>query len=47
MAHIALPASLPSLSLYLLAGSLLLSMFFGAAGDAQAQTSGQGGSTTS
>jgi hypothetical protein len=47
MAHIAHPASRPSLSSYLLAGSLLLGMFFGAAGDAQAQTSGQGRSTTS
>jgi hypothetical protein len=47
MAHIALPASLPSLSSYLLAGSLILGMFYGAAGDAQAQTSGPGGSTTS
>ena len=47
MAHIALPASRPGLSPYLLASPLLLGMFFGAAGDAQAQTSGQGGSTNS
>jgi hypothetical protein len=46
MALIALPAFRPSLSLHLLAGSLLLGMFFGAAGDVQAQTPGQGGSTT-
>jgi hypothetical protein len=41
------PASRPSLSSYLLAGSLLLGMFFAATGDAQAQKSGQGGSTNS
>jgi hypothetical protein len=43
MALIALPASRPSLSPHLLAGLLLSGMFFGAAGDVQAQTSGQGG----
>jgi len=41
------PATRQSLSPLLLAGSLLLGLLFVAAGDAQAQTSGQGGSTTS
>src|SRR5271157_1189175 len=39
------PAFRPSLSSHLLAGSLLPGMFFSATGDAQAQASGQGGST--
>jgi hypothetical protein len=47
MAHIAVPASRPGLSSYLLASPLLLGMFFGAAGDARAQSLGQGGSTNS
>lgn len=46
MARIALPAFRQSLSTPLLAGSLLLGMCFGTAGDARAQTPGQGGSTT-
>ncbi len=41
------PASRPSLSSFLLAGSLLLGMSFAATGDAQVQRSGQGGSTSS
>ena len=47
MAHIAVPASRPGLSSYLLASPLLLGMFFSAAGDARAQTLGQRGSTNS
>src|SRR5271166_5256512 len=41
------PESQPNLSSYLFTGSLLSGMFLAATGDAQAQTSGQGGSTNS
>jgi hypothetical protein len=41
------PAIRPNLSLHLLARSLVLGMFIAIAVDAEAQTSGQGGSTTS
>ncbi len=41
------PASRPGLSTYLSAGSLVFGMIFAAAGNAQGQTAGQGGSTAS